>query len=149
MTEQQPCLRPFSHRGLSFKNRLGLSPLTRGRAGFPDGKVNDLHVDYYTQRSTGGFVITEVSQSFFSFFFFFFFFLPLLFSSSYSLYQATGISRRGLGWYKAPGIYTDEQVEAWKKVTESVHKANGLIFCQLWHMGRFLFLFLFLILLID
>eukprot|EP00656_Telonema_subtile_P001450 TRINITY_DN10648_c0_g3_i1.p1 TRINITY_DN10648_c0_g3~~TRINITY_DN10648_c0_g3_i1.p1 ORF type:complete len:377 (-),score=87.76 TRINITY_DN10648_c0_g3_i1:87-1217(-) len=105
----QPCLTPFVQpRAGIFKNRLGLSPLTRGRAGYPDGCVNDLHVDYYTQRSSGGFLLTE----------------------------ATGISRKGLGWYKAPGIYTDDQVEAWKKVTESVHAADGRIYCQLWHMGR-------------
>eukprot|EP00009_Paramoeba_aestuarina_P008039 CAMPEP_0201520792 /NCGR_PEP_ID=MMETSP0161_2-20130828/12577_1 /ASSEMBLY_ACC=CAM_ASM_000251 /TAXON_ID=180227 /ORGANISM="Neoparamoeba aestuarina, Strain SoJaBio B1-5/56/2" /LENGTH=374 /DNA_ID=CAMNT_0047919277 /DNA_START=60 /DNA_END=1184 /DNA_ORIENTATION=+ len=104
----QPCLKEFVHRGFTFKNRLGLSPLTRGRADYPSANPNDLHVDYYTQRASGGFILTE----------------------------ATGISRRQLGWFKAPGIYNEEHVEHWKKVTESVHKANGLIFCQMWAMGR-------------
>ena len=102
------CLTPFVHRGVTFKNRVGLAPLTRGRASFPEGVVSDLHVQYYTQRSSGGFILTE----------------------------ATGISRRGLGWYRAPGIYTAEQIDAWKTVTESVHGAGGKIYLQLWHMGR-------------
>ncbi|HEY1146010.1 MAG TPA: alkene reductase, partial [Allosphingosinicella sp.] len=49
---------------------------------------------------------------------------------------ATGISRQGLGWPFAPGIWTDAQVEAWKPVTDAVHVAGGRIVCQLWHMGR-------------
>lgn len=105
---QQPCLQEFVHRGVTYNNRLGLAPLTRGRAGYPDGVPNELHVEYYAQRASGGFILSE----------------------------ASGISRRGLGWFKAPGIYSDEQVEGWKKVTESVHKAGGKIYCQLWHMGR-------------
>ena len=52
------------------------------------------------------------------------------------LTEATGISRQGLGWFGAPGVYTVDQVEAWKTVTAAVRKANGVIFCQLWHMGR-------------
>jgi len=107
-TAANPCLEPFEHRGITFKNRVGLAPLTRGRASYPEGCVNDLHVKYYTQRSSGGFILSE----------------------------ATGISRRGNGWYKAPGIYTDEQVAAWKIVTDAVHKEGGKMFCQLWHMGR-------------
>ena len=107
-TSANICLTPFVHRGVTFKNRVGLAPLTRGRASFPEGVVSDLHVQYYTQRSSGGFILTE----------------------------ATGISRRGLGWYRAPGIYTGEQIEAWKRVTESVHEAGGKIYLQLWHMGR-------------
>jgi N-ethylmaleimide reductase len=82
--------------------------MTRGRASFPEGVVSGLHVQYYTQRSSGGFLLTE----------------------------ATGISRRGLGWYRAPGIYTAEQIDAWKTVTESVHGAGGKVYLQLWHMGR-------------
>ena len=80
----QPCLREFVHRGVTYKNRLGLAPLTRGRAGYPNGVPNELHVEYYTQRASGGFIISEVIFSFlyallyfyfiYSFFFFFFFF---------------------------------------------------------------------------
>jgi hypothetical protein len=50
--------------------------------------------------------------------------------------EATGISREGLGWPFAPGIWTDEQVEHWKPVVDSVHAAGGHIVVQLWHMGR-------------
>ena len=64
--------------------------------------------DYYAQRAGAGLIITE----------------------------ATGISRQGLGWPYAPGLWTEEQVEAWKPVTEAVHEAGGRIFAQLWHMGR-------------
>src|SRR4051794_19300443 len=64
--------------------------------------------DYYAQRASAGLIITE----------------------------ATGISQQGLGWPYAPGIWTEEQREAWKPVVEAVHEAGGRIFCQLWHMGR-------------
>jgi N-ethylmaleimide reductase len=65
-------------------------------------------VDYYTQRASAGLIISE----------------------------ATGISREGLGWPFAPGLWTDAQVAAWKPVTDSVHAAGGRIVAQLWHMGR-------------
>ena len=69
-SSSQPCLREFIHRGITYKNRLGLSPLTRGRAGYPDGVPNHLHVEYYSQRSSGGFILTEVCCCFCFFFFF-------------------------------------------------------------------------------
>ena len=50
--------------------------------------------------------------------------------------EATGISREGLGWPNAPGLWNEEQVEGWKLVTEAVHHAGGRIVAQLWHMGR-------------
>eukprot|EP00906_Rhabdomonas_costata_P004750 RCo007046 len=107
--KQLKCLQPFKGAGgLVYQNRLGLAPLTRGRAHPDTGCVRDIHVTYYSERATGGFVLTE----------------------------GTGISRQGLGWFCAPGIYTKEQVESWKPVTQAVHKVKGLIFCQLWHMGR-------------
>jgi hypothetical protein len=51
-------------------------------------------------------------------------------------FEATGISREGLGWPYAPGLWTAQQVEGWKPVTEALHKAGGRIVAQLWHMGR-------------
>jgi 2,4-dienoyl-CoA reductase-like NADH-dependent reductase (Old Yellow Enzyme family) len=63
---------------------------------------------YYAQRASAGLIITE----------------------------ATGISRQGLGWPYAPGIWTVEQMQGWQPVVEAVHEAGGRIFCQLWHMGR-------------
>jgi N-ethylmaleimide reductase len=92
---------------LVLKNRVALSPLTRGRCGRSQ-IPNKLSVDYYTQRASAGLVITE----------------------------GTIPSKRGMGWAGAAAIYAPEHVEGWKKVTESVHKADGVIFCQLWHMGR-------------
>lgn len=104
-----PCLQPFAAAGgITLKNRIGLAPLTRGRADPESGCVKDIHATYYSERSSGGFVITE----------------------------ATGVSRQGLGWWGAPGIYTRAQIESWKPVTAAVKKAGGFFLLQLWHMGR-------------
>ncbi len=88
-------------------NRIIMAPLTRGRAD-KDAVPTDMMVEYYTQRASAGLIISE----------------------------ATGISREGLGWPFAPGLWTDAQVAAWKPVTDSVHAAGGRIVAQLWHMGR-------------
>ena len=88
-------------------NRILMAPLTRGRAD-KDAVPTDMMVEYYTQRASAGLIISE----------------------------ATGISREGLGWPFAPGLWTDAQVAAWKPVTDSVHAAGGRIIAQLWHMGR-------------
>jgi 2,4-dienoyl-CoA reductase-like NADH-dependent reductase (Old Yellow Enzyme family) len=88
-------------------NRIVMAPLTRGRA-TRDHVPTPIMVDYYRQRSAAGLIISE----------------------------ATGMSRQGLGWPYAPGIWTREQMEGWKPVTDAVHEAGGRIFCQLWHMGR-------------
>jgi N-ethylmaleimide reductase len=88
-------------------NRIVMAPMTRGRATRAHVPT-DMMVDYYRQRASAGLIITE----------------------------ATGMSRQGLGWPYAPGIWTQEQMEAWKPVVEAVHEAGGRIFCQLWHMGR-------------
>lgn len=88
-------------------NRILMSPLTRARA--TRGHVpTHIMATYYAQRATAGLIISE----------------------------ATGISQEGLGWPYAPGIWSPEQVEAWKPVTEAVHEAGGRIALQLWHMGR-------------
>ncbi|MCP8892700.1 alkene reductase [Sphingomonas faeni] len=88
-------------------NRILMAPLTRGRAD-KDAVPTGMMVEYYTQRASAGLIISE----------------------------ATGISREGLGWPFAPGLWTDAQVAAWKPVTDSVHAAGGRIIAQLWHMGR-------------
>ena len=98
---------PIDLGAIHAPNRIIMAPLTRGRAD-RQAVPTDLMVEYYTQRASAGLIITE----------------------------ATGISREGLGWPFAPGLWTDEQTEAWKPVTESVHKAGGRIVAQLWHMGR-------------
>jgi len=92
---------------LTAPNRIFMAPLTRGRA-TRDHVPTERMVRYYAQRASAGLIMTE----------------------------ATGISRQGLGWPYAPGLWTDEQCEAWKPVTAAVHAAGGRIFAQLWHMGR-------------
>jgi 2,4-dienoyl-CoA reductase-like NADH-dependent reductase (Old Yellow Enzyme family) len=98
---------PITIGPLVCPNRIFMAPLTRGRA-TREHVPTELMKTYYTQRAGAGLIITE----------------------------ATGMSRQGLGWPYAPGIWTAEQVEAWKPVVEGVHEAGGRIFCQLWHMGR-------------
>ena len=98
---------PIQLGAISAPNRILMAPLTRGRA-TKDAVPTELMRDYYTQRASAGLIITE----------------------------ATGISREGLGWPFAPGLWTDEQVERWKPITDSVHAAGGKIVVQMWHMGR-------------
>ena len=98
---------PITLGAIEAPNRILMAPLTRTRA-TDDHVPTELMIDYYRQRATAGLIITE----------------------------ATGISRQGLGWPNAPGIWTAEQVEAWKPITEAVHQAGGRIMVQLWHMGR-------------
>jgi N-ethylmaleimide reductase len=98
---------PIQLGAIAAPNRILMAPLTRGRSG-RDGVPDALVAEYYTQRAGAGLIISE----------------------------ATGISREGLGWPNAPGLWTDAQVEGWKRVTESVHAAGGRIVAQLWHMGR-------------
>lgn len=101
-------LKPLAIGDLKLKNRVCLAPLTRGRADPETNVPTDVMADYYAQRASGGLLIAE----------------------------ATGISPQGLGWYAAPGIWSEAQVEGWKKVTSAVHAKDGVIFLQLWHMGR-------------
>lgn len=98
---------PMTVGALELPNRIFMAPLTRGRA-TREHLPTPLMIDYYAQRASAGLIITE----------------------------ATGMSRQGLGWPYAPGIWTQEQMEAWKPVTAAVHDRGGRIFCQLWHMGR-------------
>jgi N-ethylmaleimide reductase len=98
---------PLAVGRLELPNRILMAPLTRGRA-TREHVPTALMVQYYTQRASAGLIITE----------------------------ATGITQEGLGWPYAPGIWSDEQVAAWKPVTAAVHEAGGRIDLQLWHMGR-------------
>ena len=90
-----------------LKNRMVMAPMTRSRA-TNDGVVTPITIDYYVQRASAGLIITE----------------------------ATNISEQAIGSPNTPGIYTNKQVEAWKKVTKAVHDNGGTIFMQLWHTGR-------------
>jgi N-ethylmaleimide reductase len=98
---------PIDLGAIHAPNRILMAPLTRGRA-TRDHVPTARMATYYAQRAAAGLIISE----------------------------ATGISREGSGWPYAPGLWSDEQVEAWKPVTEAVHAAGGRIIAQLWHMGR-------------
>ncbi len=98
---------PLKLGALDLPNRVVMAPLTRARAGF-EAIPNQLMAEYYAQRASAGLIISE----------------------------ATGISREGLGWPNAPGLWTGAQVAGWKLVTDAVHDAGGRIVAQLWHMGR-------------
>ena len=92
---------------IELPNRIVMAPLTRARAGF-EAVPNELMAAYYAQRASAGMIITE----------------------------ATGISREGLGWPNAPGLWNFAQIDGWKRVTDAVHFRGGRIVAQLWHMGR-------------
>jgi 2,4-dienoyl-CoA reductase-like NADH-dependent reductase (Old Yellow Enzyme family) len=98
---------PLKAGAFHLKNRVVLAPLTRCRASA--GRVpNDLMLEYYVQRASAGLLMTE----------------------------ATSISPQGVGYPDTPGIWSDEQVEGWKKITDAVHAAGGTFILQLWHVGR-------------
>lgn len=97
----------FALRDLALRNRVVLAPMTRSRAG-TSRIANRLMAEYYSQRSSAGLLISE----------------------------ATTISPEANGWNESPGIYTDAMVEGWKHTTHAVHEKGGVIFLQLWHMGR-------------
>jgi N-ethylmaleimide reductase len=90
-----------------LKNSMAMAPMTRSRAGM-DGVVGDSTVLYYRQRASAGLIISE----------------------------AINISKQATGSPLTPGIYTQDQINAWKKVTRAVHEEGGVIYAQLWHTGR-------------
>ena len=98
---------PLQLGAIRLPNRFVMAPLTRARSN-RDAVPTVMMAQYYAQRAGAGLIVTE----------------------------ATGISREGLGWPDAPGLWTKAQVEGWKLVTNSVHRAGGRIVAQLWHMGR-------------
>jgi 2,4-dienoyl-CoA reductase-like NADH-dependent reductase (Old Yellow Enzyme family) len=98
---------PIDLGAIHAPNRILMAPLTRARA-TREAVPTPIMAQYYAQRASAGLIISE----------------------------ATGISREGLGWPYAPGLWSDEQVAAWKPVTQAVHDKGGLIVAQLWHMGR-------------
>jgi N-ethylmaleimide reductase len=92
---------------LVLANRVFMAPLTRNRAD-ANGVPSELAATYYTQRASAGLIVTEATQ----------------------------ISPMGKGYINTPGIHSPEQVRAWSRIVESVHKSGGRIFLQLWHVGR-------------
>ncbi|WNG36649.1 alkene reductase [Archangium violaceum] len=108
MTTPSNLLSPFRLGRLELKNRMVLAPMTRSRA-LVDGNVpNPLAATYYVQRASAGLLISEGTQ----------------------------VSPQGVGYIRTPGIHSPEQVAGWKKVTDAVHAVGGVIFAQLWHVGR-------------
>jgi len=99
---------PIKVGALELPNRIIMAPLTRARAVGAGRVPNDLMVEYYVQRASSGLILSE----------------------------ATAVTPRGVGYADTPGIWSDGQVEGWKKVTAAVHAAGGRIFLQLWHVGR-------------
>ena len=98
---------PIALGAIKAPNRILMAPLTRGRSSRAHVPTA-IMAEYYSQRASAGLIISE----------------------------ATGISQQGLGWPYAPGIWSDEQVKAWKPIVKAVHDAGGRIALQLWHMGR-------------
>src|SRR5215510_8397788 len=98
---------PIRIGNIELNNRLIMAPMTRGRA--DDAGVQPTYVaEYYGQRASAGLIITE----------------------------ATNISPMAKGYVRTPGIYTAEQVESWRRVTDAVHARGGKIFLQIFHTGR-------------
>jgi N-ethylmaleimide reductase len=94
---------------LTLKHRVVMPPMSRLRAQPGTGIPSDLQLEYYTQRaSNGGLIITE----------------------------ATAIAPSARGYYHAPGLYTDDQIAGWKRITDAVHAKGAYFFTQLWHAGR-------------
>jgi len=108
MNNTQPLLRDYDLSGLKLKNRIVMAPMTRSRAVGEGNIPNDLMAEYYAQRASAGLIISEGSP----------------------------ISPRAVGYINTPGIYTKEQTQGWKKITQAVHEKDGWIFIQLWHVGR-------------
>jgi 2,4-dienoyl-CoA reductase-like NADH-dependent reductase (Old Yellow Enzyme family) len=98
---------PIELGAIAASSRILMAPLTRAR-NTRDHVPTPLMVEYYRQRASAGLIISE----------------------------ATGVSLQGLGWPFAPGIWSADQIEGWKRVTAAVHEGGGRIVCQLWHMGR-------------
>lgn len=108
-------LKKITVGGQELKNRIVLAAMTRARATPTENPFdinntipNDVMGEYYEQRASAGFLLTE----------------------------ATAISEEGGGWLNAPHIHQPEHVAGWKTVVDRVHARDGVIYCQLWHMGR-------------
>lgn len=103
-----PIFEPYALGPYKLKNRMVMAPLTRSRAGQPGNVPTDLNALYYAQRASAGLIISEATQ----------------------------VSQQGQGYAWTPGIHTPDQVVGWRSVAEAVHRTGGLIFMQLWHVGR-------------
>ena len=103
----QRLLSPYRMGELDLPNRIVMAPLTRMRAGSDDHVPTALQAEYYAQRATAGLIVSE----------------------------GVAISPDGFGWAGTAGLWTEEQVRGWRRVTNSIHAAGGRIVAQLWHTG--------------
>lgn len=99
---------PVELGNLLLKNRIVMPPMTRSRASQPGNAANEIMAQYYAQRASAGLIVAEGTQ----------------------------ISAMAQGYAWTPGIYSQEQILGWKKVTDAVHAKDGVIYAQLWHVGR-------------
>lgn len=97
---------PYDLADLNVSNRIVMAPMTRARAA--NGVADVLTERYYSQRASAGLIVSE----------------------------GIAVSRQGTGYLFTPGLYTDDQSVAWRRVTDAVHAEGGKIFAQLWHVGR-------------
>ena len=107
MIRNQPLFTPYQMGWLDLPNRIVMAPLTRMRAQSHDHVPTSLQAEYYAQRASAGLIIAE----------------------------ATAVRAQGFGWADTPGLWTEEQVRGWRRVTDAVHVAGGRIIAQLWHTG--------------
>ncbi|MFM0484790.1 alkene reductase [Paraburkholderia strydomiana] len=98
---------PIRVGAIEAPNRIFMAPMTRAR-GTRNHVPTTIMVEYYSQRASAGLIISE----------------------------AIGISQQGLGWPYATGLWSADQVAGWRAITDAVHRAEGRIIAQLWHMGR-------------
>ena len=98
---------PLKVGDLTLRNRIVMAPLTRARSGV-ERIPGPMVAEFYRQRASAGLIVSE----------------------------AVSVTPMGVGYADTPGIWSEEQVEGWKLTTKAVHDAGGLIFMQLWHVGR-------------
>ncbi len=98
----------FRMGDIELKNRIVMAPMTRGRGIHETHQPTELMETYYQQRAGAGLIISE----------------------------GVIISEMANGYINIPGIYTDQQVEGWKKITRKIHNEGSKIFAQIWHVGR-------------
>ena len=103
-----PLFRPLQLGPLALPSRIVMAPMTRARSSQPGDVPNALMAQYYAQRASAGLIVSEATQ----------------------------ISREGQGYSFTPGIYSDAQVDGWRRVTDAVHAEGGRMVLQLWHVGR-------------
>jgi len=107
-TDTSALLTPLALGPLTLPNRMVMAPMTRARSTQPGDVPNAMMAAYYAQRASAGLIVSEATQ----------------------------ISRQGQGYSFTPGIYTEAQVQGWRRVTDAVHAAGGRMVLQLWHVGR-------------